>query len=215
MLARIRHLYPPLLPNSRAAIGGQIFSACSSGRASTSSSIIGKVRGHERKEEEGVSEQDDDDDDDDDFFYETEKDQRCLGVAIVGLPNAGKSTLLNELLGSKVSAVSPKRNTTRSSMLGYLTQDMAQLVFWDTPGFIGRQDAANFQRELYTSASESMREVDVTVAVLDAARRMDDRTAENTKVLFKQAMQSGSEFVLVMNKVFTLLLKTHFALSHT
>jgi GTP-binding protein Era len=62
--------------------------------------------------------------------------QRSLWVAIVGEPNVGKSVLLNRVVGEKVSAVSPKYNTTRQRVLGVRTHGDVQLVFSDTPGFV-------------------------------------------------------------------------------
>ena len=56
-------------------------------------------------------------------------------IAIVGCPNAGKSTILNRLLGQKIAIVSPKPQTTRTRIMGVLTQDNTQLVFTDTPGY--------------------------------------------------------------------------------
>jgi hypothetical protein len=67
---------------------------------------------------------------------EVAPNQRSLNVAIVGEPNVGKSTLVNRLLRRKVSAVSPKQNTTRDRVLGVLTEGNIQLVFYDTPGFV-------------------------------------------------------------------------------
>lgn len=61
--------------------------------------------------------------------------QKTLTVSIVGVPNAGKSTLLNKLIQDKISAISPKPHTTRKTALGILTKEDVQLVFLDTPGF--------------------------------------------------------------------------------
>ena len=60
---------------------------------------------------------------------------RTAFIAIVGCPNVGKSSILNRLLGQKVAVVSPKPQTTRTKIMGVLTEDEVQLVFTDTPGF--------------------------------------------------------------------------------
>ena len=72
------------------------------------------------------------------------KQQRIVEVAIVGLPNAGKSTLLNALLARPVAAVSPKRNTTRQNTLGVATDPGSgvQMIFYDTPGFVHAHDSS-------------------------------------------------------------------------
>jgi GTPase len=89
-------------------------------------------------------------------------------VSIVGRPNAGKSTLLNNFVGSKVSIVSNKAQTTRTQVRGVLTRDGAQVVFVDTPG-IGRPKTALGER-LNESAYEAFAGVDVVVFVVDATK---------------------------------------------
>ena len=72
-------------------------------------------------------------------------DKRCAMVALVGMPNAGKSTLLNALVGEKLAAVSQTPQTTRSRILGIVNRGEAQLVFLDTPGIHEPQHALNYR----------------------------------------------------------------------
>ena len=67
---------------------------------------------------------------------------RCGFVALVGAPNAGKSTLLNNIIGQKVSIVSPRVQTTRTRVLGIATEGDSQIVFIDTPGILRPEEAA-------------------------------------------------------------------------
>ena len=71
------------------------------------------------------------------------EEQRCIRVGVLGVPNAGKSQLTNTLVGSKVSAVSPKTNTTRIETLGAVTRGSAQLVLLDLPGIVGPEHYRN------------------------------------------------------------------------
>jgi len=81
-----------------------------------------------------------------------------LETSIVGPPNAGKSSLLNAIVGRKVSIVSPKAQTTRKRVLGAWTQGNTQVCFYDTPGIIPISDAKRFNRELVAAAWDSMRD---------------------------------------------------------
>ncbi len=90
-------------------------------------------------------------------------------VAIVGRPNVGKSTLLNRLIGQKVSITSPRPQTTRHRIAGVLTRDDAQLVFLDSPGYQTKNTAA-LNRVLNRTAKQVAQDADVAVLVCDARR---------------------------------------------
>jgi GTP-binding protein Era len=94
---------------------------------------------------------------------------RCGFVAIVGRPSVGKSTLLNALVGARISITSRKPQTTRHRIAGILTEPPVQFIFVDTPGFQTRHGGALNER-LNRTVRESLGDVDVVVWVLDAAR---------------------------------------------
>lgn len=122
-------------------------------------------------------------------------DHRCGFAAIVGRPNVGKSTLLNALLGSKVSIVSPKPQTTRHRILGILTRPDAQVIFVDTPGLhAGARRAMN--RHMNRAALASLQDADVNVFVVEALRW----TGEDQRVL-DELVKHGRPIILVLNKV--------------
>ena len=95
--------------------------------------------------------------------------QRCGLVAIVGRPNVGKSTLLNALVGQKISITSNKAQTTRHRITGIRTEGAAQFVFVDTPGFQVKHQAA-MNRTLNRTVLSSLADVDVVLFVVEAGR---------------------------------------------
>jgi len=98
---------------------------------------------------------------------------RVASIAVVGAPNAGKSSLTNSMIENRVSAVSRKMNTTRRRMVGAYTSGSRQLVFWDTPGVVERQFVKSLgdeRRELTTSGWGSAADADVAMMVIDASR---------------------------------------------
>lgn len=104
--------------------------------------------------------------------FESDPDQpettssRCGYVAIVGRPNVGKSTLLNHILGQKISITSRKPQTTRNAVVGIKTEGDVQIIFVDTPGMhLGQQKAIN--RYMNKAATSAMKDVDVVVFVID------------------------------------------------
>ena len=90
---------------------------------------------------------------------------RCGWVALMGPPNAGKSTLLNALLGQKVTIVTPKPQTTRNQIVGILTDDNVQAVFMDTPGLT--QVRGRLSKAMTRAVWESLRQADVIMPVID------------------------------------------------
>lgn len=128
--------------------------------------------------------------------------RRCGYVAIVGRPNVGKSTLLNHLLGQKISITSRKPQTTRHRVLGIKTEADHQIIFVDTPGLHKDAEKA-INRYMNRAASAAIRDVDVVVFVVDRTAWTD----EDAMVL-EQIRQGGLPCVLVVNKVDLLADKT-------
>ena len=120
---------------------------------------------------------------------------RCGYVALVGAPNAGKSTLLNQLIGAKVSIVSPKVQTTRSRVLGIAIEGTSQLVFIDTPGIFAPK--RRLERAMVAAAWAGTEDADVVVVLVDAARGID----ADTRRIIDGLKAAGRRAVLALNKV--------------
>lgn len=121
--------------------------------------------------------------------------RRCGYIAIVGRPNVGKSTLLNHLLGQKISITSRKPQTTRHQVLGIKSTDDYQMVFVDTPG-LHREEPKAINRYMNKAASAAIRDVDLIVFVVDRTVFNDE-----DKMVLEQIRQSGLPALLVVNKV--------------
>jgi GTP-binding protein Era len=100
-------------------------------------------------------------------------DFRCGLVALVGRPNVGKSTILNRIMGQKISITSRRPQTTRHRILGIKTDEHSQIIFVDTPGLHTRQPRA-MNRYLNRAASDSLRDVDVVIFVVEGTRWLKD-----------------------------------------
>lgn len=118
-------------------------------------------------------------------------------IALVGPPNAGKSTLMNRILGHKVAIVSPKPQTTRNRVLGVYHGENLQIVFMDTPGIHRARTALH--QSMVASAREAFHEVDL-VAVLIERERPDD---PDVGLILSQLRQTRKPAVLVINKIDT------------
>lgn len=116
---------------------------------------------------------------------------RCGYVALVGRPNAGKSTLLNALIGQKISIVTRKPQTTRGRVLGILTGDDYQAILLDTPGIL--KPRYGLQEAMMADVSASVRDADLVVFMVEATDRMPDEAA--------LSVIGGRRAVLVINKM--------------
>ena len=124
-------------------------------------------------------------------------DTACGFVAVLGAPNAGKSTLVNRLVGSKVSIVSPKVQTTRTRVTGIAISGKAQIVFIDTPG-IFQGAKRRLERAMVDAAWRGARDADQVLLVVDAARKRID---DDTRRIIDELKQAGRKAVLALNKI--------------
>jgi len=120
---------------------------------------------------------------------------RCGFVAVVGAPNAGKSTLVNALVGTKVSIVSPKVQTTRFRVLGIGLTGASQVILVDTPGIF--QPRKRLERAMVAAAWSGAADAEHVCLVVDAQRGADD----DTIAIITQLAEAGRRVVLVLNKI--------------
>src|SRR5215813_7211224 len=100
---------------------------------------------------------------------------RCGFVAVIGAPNVGKSTLVNAMVGSKVTIVSPKVQTTRTVIRGIAIEGPSQLIFVDTPGIFAPR--RRLDRAMVAVAWNGAQEADIVALLVDAKRGLDGDTA--------------------------------------
>ena len=122
-------------------------------------------------------------------------DTRCGFIALIGAPNAGKSTLINALVGSKVAIVTPKVQTTRTLLRGIAMEGPAQLVFIDTPGIFAPR--RRLDRAMVTTAWSGAHDADVVAVLIDAKSGLDD----DAEALLKKLGEVRQPKVLILNKV--------------
>ncbi len=123
----------------------------------------------------------------------------CGYVAFLGAPNAGKSTLMNRLVGSKLAIVTPKAQTTRSRITGVALHKGAQIVCLDVPGVFNPGEQ-KFEKAMVECAWNGVGDADVVLFLLDAKKGLDE---ENKKIL-AQLKTTGRPAFLVLNKIDTL-----------
>lgn len=122
--------------------------------------------------------------------------QRCAFVALIGAPNAGKSTLTNQLVGQKVSIVTPKVQTTRNRIRGIcMADDITQLVLIDTPGIFSGKN--RLDKAMVKAAWDGVSEADQIVLLVDAGKGLCD----NTRRIMEELARRELKAVLVLNKV--------------
>jgi len=121
---------------------------------------------------------------------------RCGYVALVGRPNVGKSTLLNRILGQKLSITSRKPQTTRHQILGIKTEDELQVIYVDTPGLHNDSKGNALNRYMNKAASEALRHVDLVVFLVDRTAWTDE-----DEIVLEKLEHARCPVVLAVNKV--------------
>ncbi len=126
---------------------------------------------------------------------EGEGGTRCGFIALIGAPNAGKSTLINALVGSKVAIVTPKVQTTRTLLRGIAMEGQAQLVFLDTPGIFAPR--RRLDRAMVTTAWSGAHDADIVAVLIDVKSGLND----DAEALLKKLQEVRQPKVLILNKV--------------
>ena len=122
----------------------------------------------------------------------TEKKHRAGFVSIIGKPNVGKSTLMNQMIGERLSIITSKAQTTRHRIMGILSGEDFQLVYSDTPGII--RPEYKLQESMMNFVKSSLQDADVVLLVTDLYDTYDEKLAENL-------VQINAPLILVMNKI--------------
>ncbi len=127
----------------------------------------------------------------------TKNKERSVFCAVVGVPNVGKSTLLNGIIGAKVAITSPRPQTTRNRVMGVVTKEAVQYVFVDTPGF--HVPKTRLGEHMVKSVRDSVSEVDCVLFVTWPKARFN----EQEQMLLNELAASGARVMLVINKTDT------------
>ncbi|MDQ7024477.1 MAG: GTPase Era [Anaerolineae bacterium] len=141
------------------------------------------------------------------FNDEWSDDHRSGGIAVVGRPNVGKSTLINAIIGQKVAIATPKPQTTRRNQLGIYTEESGQILFTDTPGLHKPRNALGDY--MMTVASQALEDADVIVWILDVSEA--PHKSDNYIATTIQEKAKDTPVILVLNKIDLVLKKDNFS----
>lgn len=123
-------------------------------------------------------------------------------VALIGLPNTGKSSILNALLGEKISIVSAKPQTTRKRILGILSEENYQIIFLDTPGIV--KPSYLLHEKMLEHIDSSIEDADVIVLIFDVSSESRLKEAEQNEIIQKIIHEKKKPLILALNKVDTI-----------
>lgn len=121
-------------------------------------------------------------------------------VAILGLPNAGKSTLMNALLGQKLSITTSKPQTTRKRILGILSSENYQIIFLDTPGIL-KKPGYLLQEKMMDWVNDSLKDADIIILIIDVSFDPEGELTLKNKYVGEQILKRNKPKVLLINKV--------------
>jgi GTP-binding protein Era len=127
------------------------------------------------------------------------EETRCGFVTIIGAPNAGKSTLLNAMIGTKVSIVSPKVQTTRMRVRGIMIRERSQIIVVDTPGIF--KPKRRLDRAMVAAAWEGERDADITALIIDASKKDAIGHVEHILKRLGEMGGQGRSCILILNKI--------------
>jgi GTP-binding protein Era len=126
----------------------------------------------------------------------TETETRCGFIALIGAPNAGKSTLLNALVRAKVAIVSPKPQTTRMRVLGLAIEGASQLIYVDTPGIFAPR--RRLDRAMVSAAWSGAGDADIVALLVDASA---ERVSSDTSAIIARLADTKRAAMLILNKI--------------
>lgn len=128
-----------------------------------------------------------------------EQEKKTLFVTIAGLPNAGKSTLINSIIGKKIAIVTPKVQTTRTQIRGIIVYNNTQIVFTDSPGIFSAE--TKLEKSLVKSAWSAIKDNDITLLIIDVGNYL--KNIERIKTIFVRLQRTKTRCILVINKIDT------------